>query len=108
MLKTKQVGKYTVSQRGPLQNCRVRVFHARVEKLFHVPQKDEELSDEQVAYNDFLLNWVAVAACTEPLITLEQFGSDPDLDEVVLAVDEVNEIQTGDGPQSKKKPQPTI
>ena len=98
MLKTKQVGSYTVSQIGALQGANLRVFQRRVIEL------TSQNSDE--AYAETLQEWALIAACVSPYIPLEQWLDTPllELRPLVDAVNELNDDVRDDDPTPKKKP----
>jgi len=73
-LKTKQVGKYTVSQFGTLANVRGRLFRERVEPFRKVAKEGEELSDDDIIFNMWLDEYAGIASLVQPLITLEEYS----------------------------------
>lgn len=96
MLKTKQVGKYTVSQAGPREEARMIAYSKRVESI--------EVEDE--ADREALTQWAYVAAVTRPIIPLEDYLNTPavELREILEAVAETNgDVLEADAERSKKK-----
>lgn len=95
MLKTKQVGKYTISQIGPLQASNLRIFQARAEKE---PDEGRKAA---------LSEWAVLAACTSPYISETEYLDTPvqELQPLMEAMEEVNTafIPGGEPQPSKKK-----
>ena len=106
MLKTKQVGAFTVSEMGTLQMCNFRVNQRRI-----APQIEQQRENEGLA--EWLNEWAFISAVTSPFITQEAYAEMDMLTarQIAEAAEELNaaltEIQAQDGPQSKKKPQTT-
>lgn len=100
-LKTKQVGVYTVSQMGPLESVRLRLFQKQI----------EELKTEDPVIKEALNEWAFIAACTTPFISREEYLQTPALDLAKLteAVSECNDDiislgqETADPKRAKKK-----
>ncbi len=96
MLKTQKIGRYTVTQMGPLQAARLR-FHIKNLASLDLPELDDT-----TRYNFALL-----AACTEPAITWEEYTqtSMAELGPLTSAVEELNAdmAQGATTPQAKKK-----
>lgn len=92
-LKIIAVGKYTVSQIGPLESARLRLFQRQIEPL---------VSDDE-AMTEALNEWALVAACTMPMIPRDEYFGMP-LSETMPLVEAVEELN-GDlvGPQDSKK-----
>lgn len=95
-LKTVAIGKYTVSQIGPLESARLRLFQRQIEPLV---SKDDE------AMTEALNEWALVAACTMPMIPRDEYFGMP-LSETMPLVNAVEELN-GDliGSQDSKKKQ---
>jgi hypothetical protein len=94
MLKTKQVGKYTCTQMGPLESIRLRAHAKNIDAL---KITDEELLAERNS-------WAFMAACVTPFISWEEYIQTP-MAELKLIIDALNDLNEGfeDGPQTKKK-----
>jgi hypothetical protein len=102
-LKTKQVGKYTVSQVGTLESARMRVFTDEKERYLAVLKKDgKEIPDELLLT---LEEWVSFAACIMPKITIEEYLQTPIVELTSLgdALQEVNDNGLPVTVPSKKK-----
>jgi hypothetical protein len=95
MLKTKQVGIYTVSEAGMLQAVR------RVGMLKQLETNPPDSDDERQA----LQMWAVVAGCTIPIISRDEFLQIPEteLDVLVQAVQEMNPHWFGMEPEQAKK-----
>ena len=98
MLKTKQVGAYTITQMGPLEGARLRL-HLRNLETMNLPAE----VDEQTRYN-----WALIAACVTPFISWADYISTPmsETNPLAVAAEDLNaDMVTGDTPeQAKKKP----
>ncbi len=90
-LKTKQVGRYTVSQFGTLESVRARLFTEQIEPL---KAKGEALTDDQKAMNTWLDEWAGIAACVTPFISRDEYR-ELDLDVYVGLIEAFSEV-TGD------------
>ena len=98
MLKTKQVGVYTVSQIGALQGANLRIFQKRISELIS--------NNDDPAYAEALNEWAVVAACTSPYIPLEAWLETPlmELRPVSEAVEELNSDISAEETPKKKPP----
>lgn len=95
MLQTKTIDRYTVSQMGPLESARLRLFQRQIEPLI----KGDEVMAE--ALNE----WALVAACTVPFIPRDEYLQMP-LSEtmpLVQAVEELNSDLSAPGEAKKKQ-----
>lgn len=97
-LKTIAVGNYTVSQMGPLESARLRLFQRKIEPL---------ITDDE-AMNETLNEWALVAACTTPLIERDAYLQMPlsETQLIVKAVEDLNGDLIGDGESDTKKKKP--
>ncbi len=98
MLRTKQVGKYTVTQFGTLASVRARYFNEEANKLRHITPEGETPSDDDEIYNLWLDDWVSLASSVQPKITIAEYESiDVNLmKELSDAISEVNATGTED------------
>jgi hypothetical protein len=100
MLRTKQVGEYTVSQMSVLEGSRMRLYQRQViEALKNAPDTPPEVVE---AWNE----WAVIAACVKPEIKRDEYLSMPLMDAQALAeaVNELNsDLATPYTEQSKKK-----
>ena len=96
-LRTKQVGKWTVSEIGALQGVRMNLFRAQAE--------ERAKKDDTVGMAEVLQEWAQLSACVDPLLTADEYLQMPAVEimEIVNAMGEVNETLPGDPQPSKKK-----
>jgi hypothetical protein len=97
MLNTVKIGRFTVSQMGPLQAARLRL-HLKNLDAANLPEE----VDDVTRYNYALL-----AACTEPFISWQEYTETfmGELAPLTAAVEELNAdmAQAGAGAEAKKK-----
>jgi hypothetical protein len=97
MLKTQQIGKYTVTQMGPLQAARLRL-HVRNLEAANLPVEVDDVTK---------YNYALLAACADPLITWAEYVEMTmmELAPLTAAVEELNAemAQAATSPQAKKK-----
>jgi hypothetical protein len=94
MLKTEQVGRYTVSQIGPLQGTRLRLFQRQLSEMKDDAETIEALGD-----------WAVLAACVSPFISREEYLQTPvqELQPLMEAMERVNTTTITDGALVSKK-----
>lgn len=107
MLKTKQVGKYTVTEMGPLEQTRMRLYLRNAEKRMTHPVTKERIDDPEL--EETLQNWAGAACCVTPSIDFDEWmqTSLSVIVPILEAVEEVNADMLGrkDNPAlTKKKP----
>ncbi len=97
MLRTKQVGKWVVSEIGALQGVRMNLFRAQAE--------ERAAKDNAIGMAEVLTEWAQLAACVDPLLTVDEYLQLPAVEimEIVNAMAEVNETLPGVPQPSKKK-----
>lgn len=96
MLRTKTVGSYVISEVGPLQSVRMRLFTHQANEYA------EKHSIEGV--REALDEWISLAACCEPKITIDEYLQMPAVQivELVHGLSDVNESDNEIPPKKKR------
>lgn len=104
MLKTKQVGEYTVSEVGGLERARYNLFQQQIEDM---EPKILKIADEfeRAAFRKMLEEWSWVASCVKPYISSEDWPTMPSAitTPLIMAATEVNDDAALAGGKKKGK-----
>jgi hypothetical protein len=98
MLRTKQIGTWTVSEVGALQGVRMNLYRAKTDEYV-------KHAGDVVGLSETLAEWAQLAACVDPYLSIDEYLEMPAVEimEIVNAMTEVNEALPGISEPSKKK-----
>lgn len=102
MLRITQVGKWTISEVGALQGVRMNLFRKQADEYITAQKRNGAMVD---GMEETLAEWVQIAACVSPLLTIDEYLTMPAVEimPLVEGMAQVNEQSASESDGKKKR-----